>query len=80
MRPYWPLGLLASLYRVRLRLRLGEGVGGSVPVATPDSVHNTRIELQLSHATTLYRLRLTLRLGGGGGAGTTTQDNKARKP
>ena len=31
-------------------LRLG-GVGGSVPVATPDSVHSTCIELQFSLAT-----------------------------
>ena len=40
--------------RVRLRLRLGWGVDGSVPVATPDSVHSTGIELQLSLATTTY--------------------------
>ena len=33
-------------------------MGGSVPVATSDSVHSTCIELQL-------RLRLRLRLGGG---------------
>ena len=29
----------------RLRLRLGEGMGGSVLVATPDSVHSTFIEV-----------------------------------
>ena len=39
--------------RLRLRLRLG-GRGGSVPVAKPDSVHSTRIVLQLSLATTSY--------------------------
>ena len=39
--------------RLRLRLRLGGG-GGSVPVATPDYVHSTYIELQLSLATTSY--------------------------
>ena len=31
----------------RLRITLGGGVGGSVPVATPHSVHSTYIELQL---------------------------------
>ena len=40
--------------RVRLRLRLRLGGGGSVSVATPDSVHNTCIDLQLSLATTMY--------------------------
>ena len=32
---------------LRLRLRLGGGVGGSDPVAGPDSVHDTCIEVQL---------------------------------
>ena len=36
----------------RIRLRLGGGGGGSVPVATPDSVHGTCSEFQLSLATT----------------------------
>ena len=39
---------------VRLGLRLGGGVVGSVLVATPYSVHSTCIELQLSHVTTAY--------------------------
>ena len=43
-RPYAALSL-------RLRLRLA---GGSVPIATPDSLHSTCIKLQLSHATTSY--------------------------
>ena len=32
---------------VRVKLRLGWGEGGSVLIATPDSVHSTFIELQL---------------------------------
>ena len=49
-----------------LRLRLREGVGGSVLVATPDSVHRT-----------IIRLRLRLRLGGevGGSGLLATQDS-----
>ena len=34
--------------RVRVRVRLRGRVGGSVPVATPNSVHSTCIQLQLS--------------------------------
>ena len=53
---------------VRVRIRLGGGVGGSVPVATTDPVHSTCIELQLAHATTSrLRLRLRFRLGRGSG-------------
>ena len=49
---------LRARAKVRLRLgvasglRLGGGSGGSVPVATPDSVHSTCIQLQLTHHTT----------------------------
>ena len=43
-----------SRVKVRPRLGLGGGGGGSVSVATPDAVHSTCIELQLSHATTSY--------------------------
>ena len=63
---------------VRVWLRLGWGVGRSVPVATSHSIHSTCIKLQLSLATTsslldLYysgainRHKKQLRLGGGGG-------------
>ena len=45
---------VASTMRTCLRLRLGEGVVGSVLVAAPDSVHSTCIELQLSLATSSY--------------------------
>ena len=62
-----PLVCVFHLYNW-LRLRLGGGVGGLVPVAVPDSVHSTCIELQLSLATTSWlRLRVRLRLGGGEG-------------
>ena len=44
--------LVASTLRLKLGLRGGSG--GSVPVAMPDSVHSTRIKLQLSLATTSY--------------------------
>ena len=53
-------GRLGLWLRARLRLRLGGGVGGSVPVAMPDSLHSTCIELQLSLATTSFGLGLDL--------------------
>ena len=40
---------------MRIRIRVRIRIGGSVPVAAPDSVHSTCSELQLSHATTSYR-------------------------
>ena len=46
-------------------LRLGGGVGGSVLVATPDSVYSTFSELQLlmpQHHIHIPRLQLRLRL------------------
>ena len=46
-----------------IRLRLGGGMGGSVLIATPDSVNSTFIELQLlmpQHH--IHRLRLSLRV------------------
>ena len=55
---------------VMVRLRLGGGVGGLVPVATPDSVHSTFIELRLGLGLGLgwrgrLSLKLRLRLEGG---------------
>ena len=40
--------------RVRARVRARLGGGGGILVATPDSVHSTFIELQVSLATTSY--------------------------